>query len=72
MATTTDGLSTAEVASRLGVDPTTVRNMRRDGRLKGYRPTGRGPFRFAETEVTRFQIDTGQLDTTQLAEPAAA
>lgn len=67
MATTTDGLSTAEVASRLGVDPTTVRNMNRDGRLKGYRPTGRGRLRFPESEVTRFQTETGQLAPAEAA-----
>lgn len=63
MATTTDGLSTAEVAIRLGVDPTTVRNMVRDGRLKAFRPTGhiRGNFRIPESEVVRHQIETGQL-----------
>ncbi len=63
MATTTDGLSTAEVASRLGVDPTTVRNMVRDGRLHAFRPSGakRGMYRIPESEVVRHQIETGQL-----------
>lgn len=69
MATTTDGLTTAEVASQLGVDPTTVRNMIRDGRLKGFRPTGatRGKILIPVSEVVRHQLETGQLPT-----PAAA
>ena len=67
MAPIADGLPTAEVAARLGVSDATVRNMVRDGRLAGFRPSGKGPIRIPESEVVRHQIDTGQL-----AAPAAA
>lgn len=61
MAQIADGLSTAEVADRLGVSEATVRNMRKDGRLFGFRPSGKGPIKFPESEVVRHQIETGQL-----------
>ncbi len=61
MAPIVDGLPTAEVATRLGVSDATIRNMVRDGRLKGFRPSGRGPIRIPESEVVRHQIETGQL-----------
>jgi excisionase family DNA binding protein len=61
MAPIEDGLPTAEVAKRLGISEATVRNMRKDGRLKGFRPSGKGPIRFPESEVVRHQIETGQL-----------
>jgi len=67
MAPIEDGLPTAEVAKRLGVSNATVRNMYRDGRLKGFRPSGKGPLRIPETEVVRHQIETGQLG--ELAAP---
>jgi excisionase family DNA binding protein len=68
-ATMEDSLSTVEVAEQIGVSESTVRNMIRDGRLRAFRPSGakRGQYRVLTSEVVRHQIETGQL-----AEPAAA
>lgn len=49
------GLRVAEVATKIGVSTGTVRNMIRDGRLTGFKPTGhaRGMWLVPATDVER-------------------
>lgn len=59
---THDALPVADAARHLGVSVSTLHTMLRDGRLRGYRPTGaaRGAWRVPRSEIHRHLVHTGQ------------
>lgn len=77
MEATRDEVSVSEAARRFGVSTRTVLNMIYGGVITARRPSGakRGMYRIPESEIDRHLADSEvrhQLETGQLAEPAAA